>query len=73
MLTKKDFHRMTWNDKMSHFSMDYELMPLMIHENYLMAMHKETQLQDIQRMATASEFISIGDLTYKHIKETKDY
>lgn len=51
---------------MDLFFIDYDLIPLLIQENYLNAMGDRRQLDDIDRMAQAAEFISLGDcLSYQ--------
>jgi hypothetical protein len=46
---------------MDLFFIDYELIPLIIQENYLTAMGDRRSPDDIEAMANASEFISLGD------------
>ena len=49
----------TFRDKQDLFFIDYDLVPTIIQENYLSSMpsHKQ-ELNDIERMADAADFIS---------------
>lgn len=47
--------------KVDLFFIDYELIPLLVQENYLTAMGERKTLEDIEKMADAAEFISLGD------------
>ena len=47
--------------KMDLFFIDYDFVPLLIQENYLNAMNDRRSLEDVEAMARAAEFISLGD------------
>lgn len=47
--------------KMDLFFIDYEFIPLLIQENYLSAMGERKSLQDVEAMAAAADFMSLGD------------
>jgi hypothetical protein len=50
-----------FRDKLDLFFIDHEWIPLLIQDNYLNSMDKRDSLKDIESMADASEFISLGD------------
>jgi replication factor C subunit 1 len=50
-----------FRQKVDLFFIDYDLIPLLIQENYLNSMGDRKTLDDIERMADASDFISLGD------------
>lgn len=51
----------TFQSKMDLFFIDYDFIPLLMQENYLTAMGDARGPGDIERMAAAADFISIGD------------
>ena len=54
-----------FKDKLDLFFVDYDWVPLLVQEGYLNSMknrpQKQLKAQDIEDMANASEFISLGD------------
>ena len=50
-----------FRQKVDLFFIDYDLIPLLIQESYLNSMGDRKTLDDIERMADASDFISLGD------------
>ena len=50
-----------FRQKMDLFFIDYDLIPLLVQENYLNALGDRNKIEDIERMAAAAEFISLGD------------
>lgn len=46
---------------MDLFFIDYDLIPMLVQENYLNSMGDRKSLQDVEAMADAAEFISVGD------------
>lgn len=46
---------------MDMFFIDFSIMPLLIHENYLTAMGIERGIGALDRMANAADSISFGD------------
>ena len=51
----------TFRDKVDLFFIDFDWIPLLIQESYLGSFEKRDSLRDVETMATASEFISLGD------------
>jgi hypothetical protein len=50
-----------FRQKLDLFFIDSDLIPLLIQESYLNSMGDRKTLDDIERMANASDFISLGD------------
>lgn len=46
---------------MDLFFIDYDLIPLLVQENYLTSMGDRRDLESLNRMAEAADFISLGD------------
>ncbi len=63
----------TFREKMDLFFIDYELIPLIIQENYLTAMGDRRSPDDIEAMANASEFISLGDTCNVQLRTNQDW
>jgi hypothetical protein len=52
----------TFRDKLDLFFIDYDWVPLLIHDSYLSAMENRDSYEDLERMADAAEYISDGDV-----------
>lgn len=50
-----------FSQKMDLFFIDYDLIPLLVHENYLTSMGDRRDRFDLDAMADAAEYISMGD------------
>lgn len=62
-----------FRDKLDLFFIDHEWVPLLIQDNYLNSMDRRDSLQDIEAMATASEFISLGDCLNRQVRVNMDW
>lgn len=51
----------TFRQKVDLFFIDYDFIPLLVQENYLTTLGDRKTLDDIERMADAADYISIGD------------
>ena len=47
--------------KMDLFFIDYDFVPMLVHENYLTSMGDRKTMHDVEAMAAASDLISMGD------------
>ena len=57
---------MTWMDKLNLYFIDFNLIPLLTHENYLSTFNQgQDKLNDIERMANCADLISLGDVISK--------
>lgn len=61
MLNKKDFNNLPLHKKLNLFFIDFEILPLLIYENYLTAYGQNQALEDVKRMALSADSISVGD------------
>ena len=59
----------SFRDKLDLYFVDYEMVPLLVHENYLNSM----QSNDIESMALAAEFISEGDVLNYQLRTEMDW
>lgn len=57
-----------FRDKLDLFFIDFEWVPLLIQDSYLNVMSAGTESQNIEAMADASEFISLGDSLNRQIR-----
>lgn len=51
----------SFREKLDLFFIDYDFVPLLVQESYLGAMQGRSEMLDIESMAEAAEFISLGD------------
>ena len=51
----------SFREKLDLFFVDYDWVPLLIQDSYLNALDKRSTIEDLEIMAEASEFISLGD------------
>jgi len=58
---------------MDLFFIDYDLIPLLVQENYLTSMGDKNSLNDLERMADAAEFISLGDSISRQVRTNQDW
>ena len=62
ILDPKQSKIMPFREKMDIFFLDFGLMPLFVHENYLMAYGNTYEANAMSNIASAADFISVGDL-----------
>ena len=63
-----DLKHPTFREKVDLFFVDYEWVSLLVQESYLASMQKRNSLEDIETMAEAAEFISLGDSLNRHLR-----
>lgn len=51
----------SFRQKVDLFFIDYDFIPLLVQDNYLTTFGDRKTLDDIERMADAADYISIGD------------
>lgn len=54
-------NNMTFEKKMNLFFVDFELVPLLVQENYLTPYNANMGLTDITKAAESADYISLGD------------
>ena len=63
----------TFRQKIDLFFIDYEMIPLLVQENYLNSMGDKSSLSDIERLAEAADFISVGDCINRQVRTNQDW
>ena len=58
---------------MSMFFIDYNLIPLLIQENYLDSMARNTNMRTLEKMAQAADFISTGDILSHKVRSGQNW
>lgn len=51
----------TFREKVNLFFIDYDMIPLIVQDMYLNSMQGQSTMDDIERMAEAADYISMGD------------
>lgn len=64
--------KLNFREKMNLFFIDYDLIPLLIHENYLNCYNK-TNDNDLNSLVKSTEHISLGDTLDKKIRSQQDW
>lgn len=62
-----------FRQKMDLFFIDYDMIPLLIQENYLYAMGERNSIKDIEAMADAAEYMSLGDSVNVQVRKNQDW
>jgi len=55
------------------YFIDYDLIPLLIHENYLSCYSKTTTKEDLKNLINSTEHISISDIIDRKIRRQQDW
>lgn len=63
----------TFRQKVDLFFIDYDFIPLLVQENYLTTLGDRKTLDDIERMADAADYISIGDTVNLQLRRNQDW
>ena len=66
----------SFRDKLDLFFVDYDWVPLLVQEGYLNSMQNRGRapgVQDLEDMANASEFISLGDSINTQLRTRQDW
>ena len=62
----------TFRNKLDLFFIDHEFVPLLVQESYLNAFNDGADsMRDLEKMATASEMMSVGDLANIQIRQNQ--
>jgi replication factor C subunit 1 len=68
-----DLKYASFRDKVDLFFVDHEWVPLLVQEGYLGSMDKRCSLEDVETMADAADFISLGDSLNKQLRTNQDW
>ncbi len=61
LLNRRDNQNMKFSEKLNMFFVDFDMVPLIIHENYLSTYGATRSPDDVQKMAESADYISLGD------------
>ena len=71
-MNSRKLNNLSRSEMMNMFFIDYNLMPLLIQENYLNSMReyksKRPRVQSLEAMAKAADYISTGDVINRKIR-----
>ncbi len=72
LLTKDSFFKMNFREKLNLFFLDYDLVPLLVQENYL-GCFKDRNLQTLEKMCKSSDHVSYSDILDKKIRSNNEW
>lgn len=73
LLNWREMNILTQKQRLDLFFVDFDLIPLLIQENYLTSMGEAQGIKDITRMAEAAEFIALGDVFVTTIRRDNQW
>ena len=72
LLTRVSYAKFNFREKLNMFFLDYDLVPLLMHENYLSGF-KEKNQSTLIKIAKSSDHISFGDILDKRIRTNNQW
>lgn len=72
LLTRQSFSMMNFRDKLNMFFLDYDLVPLLVQENYL-GCYKEKSISSLQKIYKSADHISFSDILDKKIRSQNNW
>lgn len=76
-LNRQKLAKLSRSEMMNMFFIDYNLIPLLIQENYLNSMReyksKRPRVQSLEAMAKAADYISTGDVINHKIRSSMNW
>ncbi len=77
LLSRKDYIKMNFREKLNMFYLDYDLVPLLIQENYLTCYSAKDadakSLNTLKKIAKSADHISFGDTINKRIRMNNNW
>jgi len=73
LLTSKDARELKIWQKMSLYFIDFELTPLLVHENYITSYGDNKTLKDLNDLAESADYISQGDCLNRTLREENEW
>lgn len=74
LLNSSEAQRMTFRDKLDLFFVDFSLVGLLVHENYLGSVkQKPVNMDVLQRAAYAADLLTVGDIMNRKINEDQEW
>jgi len=72
LLTRAQFSKMNFREKLNMFFLDYDLVPLLVQENYLTCFKEKTQ-ETLHKIYKSADHISFSDILDKRIRSQGDW
>lgn len=72
LLTRVSYAKFNFREKLNMFFLDYDLVPLLMHENYLSGFKDKNQ-STLLKIAKSSDHISFGDIIDKRIRTNNQW
>eukprot|EP00826_Nyctotherus_ovalis_P023358 TRINITY_DN1794_c0_g1_i4.p1 TRINITY_DN1794_c0_g1~~TRINITY_DN1794_c0_g1_i4.p1 ORF type:complete len:769 (-),score=253.97 TRINITY_DN1794_c0_g1_i4:133-2439(-) len=73
LLSQRESRDLSVQRKMDLFFIDFELMPLLVQENYLTPYGQSKDLRDITEAAESADYISMGDCISKTLRAQNEW
>ena len=73
LLNQREVQSLPFRKKMNLFFIDFQIMPLLIHENYLTCYGQNQTVKDVKDMAESADYISLGDCIDKAVHSENDW
>lgn len=73
LLSQRESRDLSVQRKMNLFFIDFELIPLLVQENYLTPYGQSSELRDIAEAAESADYISVGDCISKTLRAQNEW
>jgi len=75
LLNYPDFSKLSYRDQVDLFFIDYSIIPLLVHDNYLGVMDKtfKNKDEDVNRLAAAASYFSLADTINNQIMGNQNW
>lgn len=73
LLRKEEMTKRNTKERMDLFMIDFDLIPLLVYENYLTAMGTIVETKTLEKLVEATEAISFGDAINKQIRSQSEW
>jgi len=74
LMRNSEFKNLNLRQRMNLFFIDYNLIPLLFHENYLNTVHKDqTSTESLEKLVRATNSVAEADTISKHIRTNMDF
>ena len=73
LLNSSNSKRMKFRELLDLYFIDYDLIPLLIYENYLSCFHYPSKTEELNNLAYSSDLLSTSDILEKRIRGRQDW
>lgn len=73
LLNSREASLLTLRKRINLFFVDFELMPLLIQENYLSGFYASETVKDMENAAESADFISLGDCLNSTLRSQNEW